>query len=759
MAKGAKPRQFNNIQIILLLPVWLLIKIGSLPLLPFKIISHFVRNIIRYFLSAVRKKSNSKLQSLTTNHLLRLHHRRRGRPRTTPLMIYLSHKFKRIFRKILPSPLRAGIVLGIIALILFVYSFILINVSRDLPSPEKLANDTSPLTTEFYDRNGQLLYRLYEGRNRTLVKLSDIPPLLVDATISIEDKNFWGHKGVDPLGTARALISDTTSENLQGGSTITQQLIKNTLLTTDRTWQRKAKEILLAFWTERLFNKNQILEMYFNQVPYGGPAWGVEAASETYFQKGVTQLDLAESAYLAGLPASPTSFSPFGPHPELGKERQKEVLRRMVEDKYITETQADSAYSENLIFRPPISSIKAPHFVMYVRDLLAQKYGEREVSQGGLKIYTSLDLNTQSEVQQIVADQISKLDNLHVTNGAAMVEDPRTGQILAMVGSKDYFDPAMGNFNVALAPRQPGSSIKVITYSTAFKQGYSPGTVLIDAPTNFNGYAPVNYDGKFHGAVTIRTALGSSFNIPAVKTLALEGIPNFLSTAHDMGITTLNDPERYGLSLTLGGGEVKLIDMMTVYSTLSQMGQRHDPNPILKVTDSKGEVLEDNTTPYSTQVLPPGVAFMITDILADNVARTPAFGPKSLLVIPNHTVAVKTGTTDSKRDNWTFGYTPNLVVGVWVGNNDNTPMDQSLTSGVTGAAPIWNQIMTTLLSNQPNLVFTKPPDVTLGWVDGHQDLVITGNGSKSVASSKEQDNTITYSDPFGSVADSSAQVR
>lgn len=702
---------------------WLLIKIGSIPVILIKAIAVPFSYI---------------------------HHRKRGRPRTAPLRIYLHRKFHKLFKKIFPTPLRIGVALGVILFALFLYSLFLVVVSRDLPSPSSISLNSSPLTTEIYDRNGTLLYRIYEGRNRSLVKLSDVPQNLINATVAVEDKNFWGHPGVDFIGVGRAFISDAKGGNLQGASTITQQMVKNTLLTTDRTWQRKAKEILLSFWTERLYSKKEILEMYFNNVGYGGPAWGIEAASQTYFHKSAHELNLAEASYLAGLPASPTNYSPYGSHPELGKKRQEEVLSRMVEEGYITKIQAEDAKKEEITFQPPTISIKAPHFVMYVRSLLSDKYGEKTVSQGGLKVYTSLDLGIQTMAEDIVSDQVASLSTLNVTNGAAMVTDPKTGQILAMVGSKNYWDIDGGNFNVTLAPRQPGSSIKPITYATAFKQGYSPGTTLLDTPTVFQNpwgesYAPVNYDGAFHGAVTIRNALGSSFNIPAVKTLAMVGIPNMLRTAHDLGITTLNDTDRYGLSLTLGAGEVRLIDMMTVYATFSQMGIKHDPTPVLKIVDSQGNIIEDNTQNPGVRVLPKGIAYMIDSILSDNSARAAAFGLNSLLNITGHTIAVKTGTTDSKKDNWTFGFTPNYVVGVWVGNNDNSPMNPALASGITGAAPIWNAIMKNLLGSE-DIAFEKPSDVVIASVDGHEDLVLTTQPPKQTEKPKPQQ-TITLTSP------------
>lgn len=652
-----------------------------------------------------------------------------GRPRQKPLLPFYWSKFVRPTYRLIPKPTRLKII-GVLAIILLTgYSVFLSRILSQLPSPRELTTAPRPLTTQIYDRNGELLYQFYEGRNRKLVALQEIPLQMIQATIAIEDRHFFTHPGIDIEGVIRALKTNLGEGKLEGGSTITQQLIKNTLLTPDQTLTRKIKEAILAFWAERVYSKQDILQMYFNEVPYGGPAWGVEAASEMYFGKKVSDLDLAESAYLAGLPAAPTFYSPYGTQPQMGKQRQMEVLRRMVEEKYITDKQAQQAETEPLNFSPNIIGIKAPHFVMYVRSLLAEKYGQRMVAEGGLRVTTTLDLGLQEMAQSVVAEQIAELANLQVGNGAAMVTDPKTGQILAMVGSKDYFDPAGGNYNAALALRQPGSSIKPVTYAEAFKEGYSPGTSLLDAPTNFpnawgQGYAPVNYDGRFHGIVSIRTALGSSYNIPAVKMLAEVGVPKMAATARQMGITTFTNPDSYGLSLTLGGAAVKMIDMMSVYGTLASGGIRFTPDPILTVTDSDGNVLEDHRQPSGQRVLTEEVAYMLSNILSDDNARAPAFGKNSLLAIPQHTVAVKTGTSDEKRDNWTFGYTPNYVVGVWVGNNDNSPMNQALTSGITGAAPIWHDIMDNLLRDKPDIAFARPAGIIEGVVDGHKDLVI-----------------------------------
>lgn len=677
-----------------------------------------------------------------------------------------SLRFVGVFSKILSrqirvNPLRFRLLVGLFIIILSFVGFALLTfrIAEVLPSPTKLSNTDHPLTTEFYDRSGKLLYRLYEGRNRSLVKLEDLPPYLIQATIAVEDKNFYSHPGLDFFAMLRALRNNIEGGSIQGASTITQQLVKNTLLSSEKTYQRKIKELILSLWTERIYSKNEILQMYFNEVPYGGPAWGIEAASQTYFDKHAKDLTLAEATFLAGLPASPTQYSPYGNDSTLSKTRQKEVLEQMVRQGYLTLSQAGKAYQEPLVIKPPTTEINAPHFVMYLKELLTQKYGERVVSQGGLKVYTTLNLDLQEELERIVKEEVDKLKGLTVGNGAAMVTDAKTGQILAMVGSKDYYDPDFGNYNVALALRQPGSSIKPLTYATAFKKGLTPANIILDTPIRFpDGYAPVNYDGRFHGPVTIRTALGSSYNIPAVKTLASVGIDNMIQTAQDMGITTFTDPGRYGYSLTLGAGEVKLIDMMTVYDSFSQMGKLTPATGILKIEDSYGNTLEQ-FEPSDKQALQEEVAYLITNILADNNARAPEFGTNSLLNIPGHTVAAKTGTSDNKRDNWTFGYTPDYVVGVWVGNNDNSPMNPVLASGITGAAPIWNRIMTGLLKNQEDLAFERPAGITEITVDGHRDLAIAGTIPKSIVRVIRQDDKIIFQDPFSTFSTSSASLQ
>ncbi len=609
-------------------------------------------------------------------------------------------------------------ILGFLICILFVltpistYFFL-----NSLPSPKQLANRQIPQTTKIYDRNGKLLYQIYANENRTLVPISSIPKSLINATIAIEDKDFYTNPGFDIQGITRAAIADLSGKPIQGGSTITQQLIKSTLLSPERTIERKFKEIVLAFWAEKIYSKDEILEMYFNQVAYGGTAWGVESAAQSYFGKSVKSLTLAQSAFLAGMPQAPSDYSPFGENPSLWKKRQRDVLNKMVSLNFITKREAQEALNELLVFETPQTPIYAPHFVMYVKDLLIKKYGLTMVEKGGLIVTTSLDLKTQDMAQEIVRTEVDANAYLNLTNGAALVTNPKNGDVLAMVGSRDYNDPNGGNVNLTTSLRQPGSSIKLITYAAALSNGFTAATTLEDSPVTYRvagapDYSPVNYDGAFHGRVPLRIAFANSFNIPAVKTLAKIGIPTMIATARKMGITTWNDPQNYGLSITLGAAEVKMTDMATAYGTVANQGQRVDVNPILKITNYSGELLYQKES-EKRQVLDSGVAYIISSILSDNSARSWEFGSNSPLNIPRHTVSVKTGTTDNKRDNWTIGYTPSYLVAVWVGNNDNSPMSKDLASGITGAAPIWNKIMTTLLGNVNTLSYKMPDNVVL----------------------------------------------
>jgi 1A family penicillin-binding protein len=617
----------------------------------------------------------------------------------------------------------------LIPLAMIAASYLLI--LKDLPSPTKLAKYDVPLSTKIYDRNNKLLFDIFADQNRTPVPLSDIPKFLQQATIAIEDKDFYKHQGVNPIGgMVRAMLATVTGRKLQGGSTITQQLVKSALLSPERTVIRKIKEVILAFWVELLYPKDKILEMYLNQVPYGGTAWGIETASERYFGKRVKDLNLAEATLLAGLPQAPTQYSPFGAHPDQAKTRQKEVLRRMTEDHYITKEQAEEAAAQELVFKKE-EGIQAPHFVMYVKEQLVNTYGEALVEKGGLKVITTLDADLQEYAQATVAAEVDKLTSYKVSNGAAVITKPATGEILAMVGSVDYFATPSGSFNVTTALRQPGSSIKPINYAIGIENKIvTPATMFLDIPTCFGvfnqpTYCPKNYDGKFHGPVQLRFALGNSFNIPAVKMLKLNTVEAMVASASAFGLETLTDPRGYGLSLTLGGGEVRMVDMAEAFSVFANAGIRKDLVSILKVIDKNGMVMEEHKDPnldkeipsqillQGTRVVSAETAFLISHILLDNNARMQSFGPSSELVIPGHAVSVKTGTTDDLRDNWTIGFTPQYLIAVWVGNNDNSPMNPWLVSGVTGAAPIWHKLMAHILKDK-NDIWPKQPDGVVG---------------------------------------------
>lgn len=629
------------------------------------------------------------------------------------------------------SKLKLAKFLSLAAFLGIIFSFFLGTVlfawyARDLPRPDRMARREG-FATKIYDRNQKLLYDVFREERRTPVELKDIPQHLKDATIAIEDKNFYKHQGFDPTGWLRAIYNIIFRRTLQGGSTLTQQLVKNVLLTPQRTIGRKIKEFVLAVQIERKYSKDEILQMYLNEAPYGGTAWGVESASEIYFGKKVKDLNLTESAVLAGLPQRPSSYSPFGQNPEAYLWRTEQVLRRMREDGYITRDKEEEAKKEleKLEFQPPGSDFKAPHFVMYVKRLLEEEYGEDVVEKGGLRVYTTLDLELQEKVQTVVYEEIKKVESIDITNGAALVMDPQNGEILAMVGSKDYNDPNYdGQVNVTLSLRQPGSAIKPATYVTALKKGYTPASLLIDVKTTFPGgrgqkdYIPVNYDGKFHGPAQIRFTLGNSLNIPAVKMLANVGIKGMLETAYKMGFTTLEptaeNVSRFGLSLTLGGGEVRLLDMVSAYSAFANEGYKVKPVAILKVEDYQGKVLKEEKPSKLERVLTPEEAFLISDILSDNNARLITFGVNSLLNIPG--VAVKTGTTDDMRDNWAVGWTPGVIVISWVGNNDNSPM-KGVASGISGASPIWRRIILEVLRNMPRREFSIPEGIVKLEVD------------------------------------------
>ena len=606
-------------------------------------------------------------------------------------------------------------------------------IFNDLPSVKLLTDSPPSLTTKIYDRHGVLLYQIYKDENRTLVKLSDLPKHLIDATLAAEDKNFYHHFGIDPAGILRATYNNLIGCNLkigtctlQGGSTITQQLIKNTLLTPERTFTRKLKELVLALSTEAVYSKDEILQMYLNQVGYGGTAYGVEQASWQYFGKSARDLSLSESAMLAGLPISPTILSPFSTSPFLGKIRQQQVLESMVARQMISENDKLEALDTPLIFHPQGVEIRAPHFVMYIKDLLVKEFGEDMVARGGLEVITTLDLKSQDILQNQINSELTKLNSLHVQNGAGLVIATKSGEILAMVVSRDFIDPKIdGQVNLVLQPRQPGSAIKPITYALALSSGATPSTIIDDAPVCFvlpgqSDYCPKNYDGRFHGRVTLRTALASSYNIPAIKLLNTYGLEGMITLAKRLGITTWDDSSRFGLSLTLGGGEITMLDLASVYSVFASGGLKVPFKSILSVRGPTGSDFEGSAQPPLSggrsdpqvipspkEVLSPGVAYQISSILSDQTARAPAFGWNSILNLPGKFVAVKTGTTNNLRDNWTFGYTSDLLVATWVGNNDNSPMS-SVASGITGASPIWARTMQALLKDNPATAFVPP---------------------------------------------------
>ncbi len=576
-----------------------------------------------------------------------------------------------------------------------------------IPLPTRLASQDLPVSTKIFDRNEKLIYEIYTDKKRTPIKLSELPKYIPEATISIEDKDFYRHQGFSLTGITRAIYSNIFKREIQGGSTISQQLVKNALLTRERTIRRKAQEVILTVIIEGIYTKDQILEMYLNEIPYGGTAYGIETASETYFGKLAKDLNLAEAALLVGLPQRPSTYSPFGAHPELAKLRQQEVLKQMVANEYISQEEAEKTGKVELKYaniKPPA----APHFALWIKEQLTDKYGLQKVEQGGLRVYTTLDLDIQNIAQQAVASEVGKLTKQNVHNGATIVTRPSTGEILAMVGSKDYFaKDEDGKVNVILAQRQPGSSIKPLNYALAIRdRKITPATAFADIPSCFQVagqplYCPTNYDGKFHGLVQTRFALANSYNIPAVKALAVNSVDNFVGFANQMGISTFIDPKNYGLSLTLGGGEVRPYDMAEAFGVFANQGIREPLVAITKVVDWRGNTLEQTDVKKQEltgiRVLEPSVTFLISHILLDNGARSAAFGTSSQLNVKGHSeVSVKTGTTNDRRDNWTIGYTADAVVVTWVGNNDNTQMSGAV-SGISGASPIWNKVMKAVL--------------------------------------------------------------
>lgn len=658
--------------------------------------------------------------------------------RLKPLPDYSAFK-KVTFLSRLSKFIIWSIILGILLFVgIIVYFF------TQIPAPEDLQSRFVAKSTKIYDRNGELLYDIFQNQNRTPIKLVDVPEVVKKSTIAIEDKDFYKHGGFDVWGILRSFYRLIIHRRIEGGgSTLTQQLVKNALLTSDQSVIRKLKELILAIQVERAYTKDQILEMYLNEIPYGGTAYGIEAAANLYFGKHASELDLAESSLLAGLPQRPSVYSPYGSQPELAKVRQAEVLKRMVKDGYIEEEDANRAKNKELIYRTSKNELgfKAPHFVLYVKQKLEEQYDTRTVEQGGLKIVTTLDYKLQEQVEDTLKSEVDKLKNYEVGNAAAVVLDPKTGEILSMAGSKNYFGKSEpegcnegrdcafeGNVNVALGQRQPGSATKPITYAVGMLKGYTASHVLTDVKTVFPGgaglpeYIPVNYDGQFHGPTQVRYALGNSYNIPAVKMLALVGVKNVLDLGYRMGLSTweptAENVSSVGLSLTLGGREVRLLDLTSAFAVFANKGRRQEPVSILKVEDASGKSLYEYRPSDGVKVLDEGISFIISNILSDSGARTAAFGSNSVLNVPGKTVSVKTGTTDQKRDNWTIGYTPLIAVGVWVGNNDNSIMDPKIASGVTGASPIWQKIMIAALKDKPNETPPRPDSITEVEIDG-----------------------------------------
>lgn len=614
--------------------------------------------------------------------------------------------------------------LGFILLGIFVVAGLFAWFARDLPRPDRVRR-TEGLSTIISDRNGTPIYDIFHDENRIPVTFEEIPQMLKDATISVEDKEFYTHEGFSSRGIIRSLFQIVIYRNLQGGSTLTQQLVKNVLLTNERTLPRKIKEFILAIQLERKYSKDEILQMYLNETPYGSTTYGIEAAAQFYFNKKAKDLAPIESIVLSGFPQSPSYYSPFTGEADAYKGRANHVIDRLKEDKKISAEEAENYRKQldEVRFTGGKENFKAAHFVTYVRQLLVDQFGQKMVEEGGLRVTTTVDLPLQEKVQEIVKTEVDKLAKLKVGNGAAVVLDANTGEILAMQGSKDYDATDSGaKFNVVTqALRQPGSALKPITYAEAFKKGLTPASILMDVDTKFQTvdrekpYQPKNYDGKFRGPVQIRRALANSINVTAVKAIGIVGVDDFLQLAYDMGLTTLEPTKenmsRFGLAVTLGGGEVHLIDLANAYTVFASGGLKRDPVAILKVSDQNGKVLYEFKPNQGKRVLSEEISFLITNILSDNNARSEVFGTGSLLNIPGKSVFVKTGTTDDKRDNWTVGGSRSIVVATWVGNNDNSAMNPALASGVTGASPIWNKIIKEALKGKKDEPFKKPENV------------------------------------------------
>ncbi len=636
----------------------------------------------------------------------------------------MRHFFR--FTKHTVKELSIDLLIGLVVLGLIFSGILLIWVATlDIPDLSSFEARRVLQSTKIYDRTGEvLLYDLHQDVRRTIIPYEEMSRHIKNATVAIEDDSFFEHAGVRPFAILRAALANLQGGDLlggQGGSTITQQVIKNSLLEREKTITRKVKEMILAIRLEQVLSKDEILEHYLNESPYGGTIYGVEEASQSFFGKKASDVSLAEAAYLASLPQLPTYYSPYGTHKDALDTRKNLVLDQMQKNGFISEAERDAAKAEVVEFKPQAATgIKAPHFVFYIRDQLAKKYGEESLAEQGLKVITTIDWELQEAAEKIVKEKALHNEKaFNASNGALVAIDPQTGQILTMVGSRDYFDTEIeGNFNIAIAERQPGSSFKPFVYAAAFKKGYTPETVVFDLKTQFSTacapdnltsegacYSPNNYDNKFRGPVNLRNALAQSLNIPAVKVLYLAGMAPSIKLARDLGITTLVDPSRYGLTLVLGGGEVKLLEMVGAYGVFANEGVRNETVGILKIEDSHGNTLEEYTQ-NKKEVLDRDVTLQISDILTDNVARTPLYGANSLLYFPGRDVAVKTGTTNDKRDAWIVGYTPNLAVGAWAGNNNNTSMSEI--SGLI-ISPMWRAFMDVALEKFPQKDFAEAP--------------------------------------------------
>lgn len=581
-------------------------------------------------------------------------------------------------------------------------------------------------STKIYDRTGEiLLYDFHQDVRRTIVPYENISRHIKNATVAIEDDTFFQHFGIRPLAILRAAIANLQGGDLlggQGGSTITQQVIKNSVLVQEKTLTRKVKEWILALKLEQQLTKEEILAYYLNESPYGGTLYGVEEASQAFFAKSASDVTLAEAAYIAALPQAPTYYSPYGQHKDALEKRKNQVLSQMLKHDFITQEEYDQAVNEVVEWKPQSATgIKAPHFVFYVRDKLAEKYGEESLAERGFKVITTLDYELQEKGEEMTKKWAEKNKAaFNAENAAIVATDPKTGQILTMVGSRDYFDTEIdGNYNIALADRQPGSSFKPFVYAAAFEKGYTPETILFDLKTQFstacavdyletegNCYAPVNYDNKFRGPMTIRSALAQSINIPAVKALYLVGVGDAIKFARDLGITTLADKSRYGLTLVLGGGEVKLLDMVGAYGVFANEGQKHDITGILRIEDAQGNVIEEYKENDGEQVIDRQVALQVSDVLSDNSARAPSYGWNSPLYFDGKDVAAKTGTTNDYRDTWIVGYSPTIAVGAWAGNNDNSSMAKQVAGFIV--SPMWREFMDFALTKRPDEKFPEP---------------------------------------------------